>query len=139
MKVNAEEILRNNKLKNTKQRVMVLDEIAANDLAVSQPELEKKFGKDIDRVTLYRILSIYEDKGILHKILDHNGTANYAVCSSNCSSDKHQDEHLHFNCTNCSGIYCLNIAIPHVSMPKGFTANTINLIAYGICDRCNKK
>jgi Fur family ferric uptake transcriptional regulator len=137
-KTNPVDILREHDLKHTKQRVRVLEEIAMDSVAVSQPELEKKLGKEIDRVTLYRILSVYEDKGILHKIIDMNGTANYAVCNNACTEHHHHDEHVHFNCTNCLKIYCLEVNVPRVKMPEGFIANTVNSIAYGICKKCNK-
>lgn len=137
-KRNPVDILRENQLKNTRQRVRVLEEIAADKAAISQPDLEKKLGKEIDRVTLYRILNTYEDKGILHRIIDFNGTANYAICSSACTAHHHHDEHLHFNCTNCHKIYCLETKVPPINVPEGFTANTISLIAYGICDKCGK-
>ncbi|HKG05499.1 MAG TPA: transcriptional repressor [Pedobacter sp.] len=130
-------ILKAHDLKHTKQRVRVLQEIALDQSAVSQPELEKKLGKEIDRVTLYRILNTYEDKGILHRIMDLNGTANYAICSSSCTEHHHHDEHVHFNCTNCLKIYCLQISIPRIKMPEGFKANAISSIAYGICEKCN--
>ena len=67
MKINPVDVLKEHSLKHTKQRVRVLEEIALDTVAISQPELEKKLGKEIDRVTLYRILNIYEDKGILHR------------------------------------------------------------------------
>ncbi|MGY0040902.1 hypothetical protein [Pedobacter sp. NJ-S-72] len=70
MKIDPTSILKEHSLKHTKQRVRVLEEIALDTVAISQPELEKKLGKEIDRVTLYRILNIYEDKGILHRIMD---------------------------------------------------------------------
>ena len=129
-------ILKENDLKHTKQRVRVLEEIAMDTAAISQPELERKLGKEIDRVTLYRILNIYEDKGILHRVMDSNGTANYAICSAACTSGHHHDEHVHFNCNNCHKIYCLEVMVPALNMPKGFTAETLSLTAYGICDKC---
>jgi len=137
-KINPAEILKEHSLKHTKQRVRVLEEIAMDTVAISQPELEKKLGKEIDRVTLYRILNIYEDKGILHRIMDMNGTANYAICSSACSEEHHHDEHVHFNCTNCAKIYCLEVTVPKMAMPKGFKASTVNTTAYGICEKCSK-
>lgn len=133
------EILRQNQLKNTKQRVRVLEEITSDSTAISQPELEKKLGKEIDRVTLYRILNTYEDKGILHRIIDINGTANYAICSSACTAHHHHDEHVHFNCTNCSKIYCLETKVPRIDIPNGFETESLNLIAYGICKKCSSK
>jgi Fur family ferric uptake transcriptional regulator len=137
MRLDPVNILKEHDLKHTRQRVRVLEEIALDTVAISQPELEKKLGKEIDRVTLYRILNTYEDKGILHRIMDMNGTANYAICSSSCSEDHHHDEHVHFNCTTCSKIYCLEVVVPKLKMPKGFTAKTVNTTAYGTCEKCN--
>lgn len=136
-KIDPVNLLKEHSLKHTKQRVRVLEEIALDAVAISQPELEKKLGKEIDRVTLYRILNIYEDKGILHRIMDRNGTANYAICSSSCSEKHHYDEHVHFNCTQCSKIYCLEIAIPKIKMPDGFKAANLNTTAYGVCEKCS--
>ena len=137
MKIDAADILRTHELKNTKQRIRVLEEIALDSAAVSQPELEKKLGKEIDRVTLYRILNTYEDKGIVHRVIDMNGTANYAICSPSCTADHHHDEHVHFNCTNCLKIYCLNVDVPSVKMPAGYTASSLHFTTYGICEKCN--
>jgi len=137
MKIDPIHVLKDHDLKHTKQRVRVLEEIAMDSVAISQPELEKKLGKEIDRVTLYRILNAYEEKGILHKIMDMNGTTNYAICSPSCSVDHHHDEHVHFNCTNCLKIYCLDVMIPKIKMPEGFTASTVNTTAYGICEKCS--
>ncbi len=137
--INPTALLKENGLKHTRQRVRVLEEIALDTVAISQPELEKKLGKEIDRVTLYRILNIYQDKGILHRIMDMNGTANYAICSAACSEDHHHDDHVHFNCTSCLKIYCLEVKAPHLKMPHGFKAVTTNTTAYGICEKCNQQ
>ena len=139
MKIDPIHILKDHDLKHTKQRVRVLEEIAMDSVAISQPELEKKLGKEIDRVTLYRILNAYEDKGILHRIMDMNGTANYAICSSACSEDHHHDEHVHFNCNNCLRVYCLDeVKIPALKIEKGFKIDDMNLVVSGICKECNK-
>lgn len=136
-RINPVILLKENGLKHTRQRVRVLEEIALDSVAISQPELEKKLGKEIDRVTLYRILNIYQDKGILHRVMDMNGTANYAICSAACSQDHHHDDHVHFNCTSCFKIYCLEVKAPHLKMPGGFKAVSTNTTAYGICEKCN--
>lgn len=137
MAIDPVSLLKEHDLKNTKQRVRVLEEIALHTVAISQPELEKKLGREIDRVTLYRILNAYEEKGILHKIMDMQGTTNYAICSSSCSEEHHHDEHVHFNCTKCFKIYCLEVEVPRIKMPKGFTAKTVSSTAYGVCEKCN--
>ena len=130
-------VLTDNDIKHTKQRVRVLDEISMEVTAVSQPDLEKKLGKEIDRVTLYRILNLFEEKGILHRVIDRHGTANYAVCASNCSANHHHDNHVHFNCTMCQKIYCLPVELPALKLPAGFKMETLNTIVYGTCNNCS--
>lgn len=139
MNTAPKDILTANDLKQTKPRLLVLEQIIGRDAAVSQPDLEKKLGGEVDRVTLYRTLSTFEEKGILHKIIDGAGTANFAICHSNCTSHHHHDEHLHFNCTQCKKVYCLDIKIPSTTIPKNFTMESIQLMASGICENCNIK
>ncbi len=125
-------------LKKTRPRFSVLEVLKSRQAAISQPVLENMLGKDIDRVTLYRVLKTFEDKGIIHKVIDLHGTANYAMCNDNCSENDHHDEHVHFNCTVCFQVYCLdNFHIPEINMPDNFTAGSVNLIVYGMCANCN--
>jgi len=135
-----EELLEKHDLKKTKPRISVLEILNSRNTATSQPVLETILGKDINRVTLYRVLQTFEEKGIIHKIIDLNGTANYATCSTSCTEHGHNDEHVHFNCTVCFHVYCLdNFQLPKIIMPSGFTAGSVNLIVYGICESCNTK
>lgn len=133
-------LLEKNQLKKTSTRITVLQILKARNSAISQPDLEAMLGKDVDRVTLYRTLSTFEEKGIIHKVLNLNGTANYALCSSDCKEHEHHDEHLHFNCTNCLNVYCLDeLKIPAINLPNGYVSKSVNLIVYGLCKSCNKK
>lgn len=139
MKKDFEALLHTNQLKITKPRLNVLKLIADQEAATSQPMLEKVLGEEVDRVTLYRILKTFEEKGILHKVIDLNGTANYAICSSDCSSHAHHDEHFHFNCNKCHKVYCMDdFHLPAIELPKGFKAETLNLAINGICNHCNQ-
>ena len=130
-------VLRENKLKVTQPRLRVLELINAKTTAISQPELEKVVGNDIDRVTLYRILSSFEEKGLLHKVFDLNGTATYALCSVNCSVDHHHDQHVHFICSACNSVFCLDeISLPKINLPAGFTFQEMVINAIGLCNNC---
>lgn len=132
------DLLKSNGLKITQPRIKVLEMISSKDTAMSQPELEKKLGDQIDRVTLYRCLATFEEKGILHKIFDTNGTAAFALCSPSCNSDHHHDQHVHFICTQCNGIYCLDdIKLPKLSIPDGFQLQETGVNAMGICASCS--
>jgi Fur family ferric uptake transcriptional regulator len=138
--MNFEELLQQHDLKRTKARLSVLGILSSRKSAISQPDLEGILGSDIDRVTLYRVLKAFEEKGIIHKIIDLSGKANYAVCNDSCSEDEHHDDHVHLNCKLCSQVYCLDsLHIPGITLPDGFSADSINLIVYGTCSFCNKK
>ncbi|MGB3064952.1 Fur family transcriptional regulator [Sphingobacterium thalpophilum] len=133
------DILKRNNLKVTQPRLRVLEIISTKDSAISQPELEKLLGKDIDRVTLYRVLASFEEKGIIHKIFDLHGTATYAMCSTDCSEHDHHDQHVHFICRLCNSVYCLDdITLPKVSIPAGFSLEAIAVNALGVCNHCKK-
>ncbi|MFD2554396.1 Fur family transcriptional regulator [Sphingobacterium tabacisoli] len=132
------DLLRKNKLKITQPRLRVLEIISEKTSALSQPELEKIVGKDIDRVTLYRILGSFEEKGILHKVFDLNGTATYAICSTKCSAHHHHDQHIHFICSVCNSVYCLDeVSVPKINIPNNFSLHSIAINAVGLCDQCN--
>ncbi|TWR25879.1 transcriptional repressor [Mucilaginibacter pallidiroseus] len=134
-----EDLLDKHQLKKTAPRLRVLSMMYSKNTATSQPDLESVM-HDIDRVTLYRILNVFEEKGIIHKVFDLNGTANYAICHSNCGAHKHHDEHVHFNCTNCKNVYCLNeLTLPALNLPGGFKAEGFTLYASGLCSKCSKK
>ena len=133
-------LLRENGLKVTSPRLRVLDEIMHKKAAISQPDLEKIVGKDIDRVTLYRILSSFEEKGIVHKIFDLNGTATYAMCTSNCTENHHHDQHVHFICSVCNSVYCLDeVSLPKITLPSHFALHSLAINAVGLCANCQKE
>ncbi|KAA8485259.1 Fur family ferric uptake transcriptional regulator [Arcticibacter tournemirensis] len=133
-----DQLLEKHNLKKTTPRYSVLGILSSREMATSQPDLEEVLGKEIDRVTLYRILKTFEEKGIIHKIIDLNGTANYALCQSECKEHEHHDEHLHFNCTVCGKLFCLNgTHLPPINLPAGFKAKSVSLIVSGVCDKCS--
>jgi Fur family ferric uptake transcriptional regulator len=136
MRINVDEILRSHGLKSTRQRKEVLTALSKIDSALSQPDLEKKLKGKVDRVTLYRILSSFQERGIVHSILDQYGITNYATCSPSCSEGKHKDEHVHFNCSNCHRVFCLEIKTPKVKIPVEYSAENVTVIATGLCKKC---
>ncbi|SFC23120.1 Fur family transcriptional regulator, ferric uptake regulator [Parapedobacter composti] len=130
-------LLRRNKLKVTQPRLRVLHIISDKDTAISQPDLEKLLGNSVDRVTLYRVLATFEEKGILHKIFDLHGTATYALCSTACDEHHHHDEHVHFICSSCNSVYCLDdFKIPSINLPEGYQLHSVGVNAVGLCAHC---
>ena len=101
-------------------------------------DLEKMFKESYDRVTMYRTLKSFLDKGLIHKVLDDEGTPKYALCSTTqCTTHAHAHEHVHFKCETCGQTSCLDdIKVPSLTLPKGFQLKEMNLLLQGICASC---
>jgi len=67
-----EKILVNNKVKPTAMRMLVLQFLLKNKVAVSLTDVENYFEKS-DRTTLFRTLKTFAKKEIVHKIDDGTG------------------------------------------------------------------
>lgn len=135
---NLEEILKNNKVRPTAMRILVLQYLLKKDIAVSLTDIENYFD-NVDRTTLYRTLKTFVNQGIVHKIDDGTGVTKFALCEENCHCEVEKDLHVHFHCNKCEETICLpNNKIPTIEIPNNFVAEEINLVVKGICEKCNK-
>jgi Fur family ferric uptake transcriptional regulator len=108
-----------------------------SDRALSHADIETAVGKKYDRVTIYRALQAFLEKGLIHSIPSLENSPMYALCKDECCEGKHFDNHAHFICTDCGKTYCLDdVVIPNVKLPKGFVAVQRDLILNGKCGRC---
>lgn len=126
-------------LRNTQPRKRIIKAFLNSQTALSQSELERHFGSEIDRVTIYRTLKSFLEAGVLHRIPDADQTALYALCQTDeCQPETHHaHNHLHFKCTNCGETECLhNIRVPQLDIPAGYKIKELTLLAEGICPRC---
>ena len=131
-------ILKQHGMRLTESRKSILSVFVSQNKAIGQPELEKQLAH-FDRVTIYRSLNAFLEKGILHQVLDDMGATKYALCSEHCSEHEHQDEHIHFKCVACERLECISdIQIPVIKLPKGYTFQDANLLVRGICETCQK-
>jgi Fur family transcriptional regulator, ferric uptake regulator len=135
----AQELLEEYGLRKTGCRLEVLQRFLEQDFALSHADLERLMGESYDRVTIYRTLYSFEEKGLIHSINDVSGAIKFALCKTDtCSLQKHQDNHIHFNCTSCGQTYCLNeVHIPSMALPQGYTADRLHFSAEGTCKGCN--
>lgn len=136
MNASSERLLKSFRLRLTPTRQEVLHLFLKRDHALSHGDIEKEIKNDLDRVTVYRTLKTFLDKGLIHKVLDEGGMK-YALCSETCSTKEHHHNHVHFKCTQCEQTHCLDIEIPPVKLPKGYKADDVNLLIQGTCDRCS--
>jgi Fur family ferric uptake transcriptional regulator len=131
-----QEILQKQSLRKTPARQSVLAFFLKQKYAIAHSTLEKELSDSFDRVTLYRTLASFEEKGIIHKIMDDSGIVKYALCTS-CDAQHHHDEHVHFQCSICKNTYCLShTSITAPKLPEGFQLESIQLLVSGICPEC---
>jgi len=137
MEKNADDILKHRQLSVTDSRKKILNLFLHGNGALSHGDIEKKVGEKFDRVTIYRILQVFVDKGIIHSIPTADNSIQYALCRDECSSGHHHDNHVHFVCNHCGNTVCLeDIMVPAVKLPKGFTSSQVEMIVSGVCKDC---
>lgn len=131
------QILKESNLRSTSSRSKILGLFLNNPHALSYSDIEKEVAANYDRVTVYRTLKSFLDKGIIHKILDDKGGLKYGLCSDLCTNAKHQHDHVHFKCTHCGQTSCLDkVEIPNINLPHGYKVDEINLLIQGTCSNC---
>ncbi len=132
----VQQILKARNLRSTQSRKEILTYLLSNKYAVAHADVEKTLS-ELDRVTIYRTLSTFMEKGIIHQVSDDTGATKYAVCSHQCDSLGHHDEHVHFKCVKCEQIQCIDtVEIPDIDLPEGFRPLYSNYLIYGVCKEC---
>jgi len=139
MDLQIDEILRRNQLSLTGSRKKILELFLTNDGALAHGDIEKKTGEKFDRVTVYRTLQSFLEKGIIHTIPTADNSIRYALCHDNCSEGHHHDNHVHFLCSACGKTTCLaDVTIPEVKLPEGFRPEEFQMVVTGVCKECQQ-
>jgi Fur family ferric uptake transcriptional regulator len=137
MQVQIDNILKKNQLSVTGSRKKILELFLQSNGALAHGDIEKKTGEKFDRVTVYRTLQSFLDKGIIHTIPTVDNSIRYALCKDDCSEGIHHDNHVHFVCNQCSSTICLDhVTVPSVKLPSGFKAKEVQMVINGICKTC---
>ena len=134
----ASAVLRRKHLSITDSRKKILGLFLNHKDALAHADIERKAGEKFDRVTVYRTLQTFVDKGIVHTIPTADNAILYALCKD-CDEEHHHDDHVHFVCRNCNTTICLdNIVSPEINLPQGYSADDVQVVINGICKDCNK-
>jgi len=138
MEKRIDELLKQNQLSVTSGRRKILELFLHQEGALSHSDIEKKAGEKFDRVTVYRTLQIFLEKGLIHNIPTADNSIRYALCKDNCSGGHHQDDHVHFICNECGNTVCLEeVNVPAIKLPGGFVAEQVEMLVSGVCKSCN--
>lgn len=122
-------------LKQTKPRLGVIEAIRIADKPVDVSYLEKYLNKrkiQADQATIYRILTLFSEKGLIKKIELKEGKFRYEIAGN---------DHHHIICESCGKIEDISDCSlegleKNIAKKKGFSINSHSLEFYGICSNC---
>lgn len=123
-------------LQVTPARVAAMQLFESHDKPLDSQHVVDHLQKDlgIDRVTVFRILNAFLEKGLIRKLEFGEGKARYELNTS---------EHHHLVCQNCGTIEDIsdcNIAQleKDIKKKKGFLVKTHSLEFFGLCKDCQQ-
>lgn len=135
-----EDLLSAVELEVTGNRLRVLEVIGNNSYPLSAADIFQTLGRtgNINRVTVYRILDLLVDKGLVDRI-STGGRAFYYGLAPN---ENHQP-HPHFYCKRCGRMDCLtpdSLNVDSQGLWKTFPGriDKVEVRVDGICKNCLK-
>ncbi len=122
----------------TPMRLLVLEQFLSGSTgARGLSDLEQALPR-ADRITLYRTLRTFVERGLLHGVTDGSGATRYALCDEACSPAGHADVHPHFRCRRCGETVCLtSISVSAPTLPDGFVLEQAEFLLTGVCEGCH--
>lgn len=130
-------LLKEHNLRHTRGRATILQLFTENQNALTHADIETSLPENFDRVTIYRTLKSFVEKGLVHKIADMEGISKYALCNHSCSENEHDHNHVHFKCEQCGKTTCIDdVPIPSVVLPVGYSSSEMSLLVEGKCPDC---
>lgn len=131
-------LLRKSQLSITDSRRNILELFLQSESALAHHDIESGTKEKYDRVTVYRTLQTFMEKGIIHTIPTPDNSIKYALCKDNCEQGHHHDDHVHFMCTNCGITTCLEeVHVPDIKLPRGYKTRQTEVVVSGLCKDCS--
>lgn len=133
------ELLKQNDLKITKNRIAILEELNAKETPITAEEIFSSISKNSDEKyslsSVYRALNHFCEKSIIRKIAEIDGTTYFQL----------KNIHSHsLICTKCKKIIPINHCpitpiIDDIENKTKFIVTSHHLEIKGICEECMKK
>ena len=132
----AENRLRDAGLRATKHRICVLAKLLEEARPISHLEILNLLSEyKLDRVTVYRILAMIKDAGLVHQVQGTDGI--WRFCAHDEVGGKCPGGHPHLLCEVCGQMICLSDQkMPHFEVPQDFKVTHKQMLILGICAKC---
>lgn len=130
--MNNQNLLQEKGLKTTSARLAILNYLEKQNNPIDVFTIVGQLNKDADQATVYRILEILTQKGIISRLEFGEGKYRYEL---------QKDHHHHLICTNCGQIddipgEFLESFDEDVKEKKGFLVKRHTLEFFGLCPAC---
>jgi Fur family ferric uptake transcriptional regulator len=133
-------LLKAAKLKITGNRLQVLEVIGSNHYPLSASDIYHTLERNnvINRVTVYRILELLVDNGLIERLSTGGRAFHYGL-----APNPHHRPHAHFYCKKCGQMECLNpdsLTVDTRPLGKIFPGrmDKVEIRVDGICKNCLK-
>lgn len=110
-------------------KILVLDLIKQQKTAFRTADLIEKLETKVDKVTVYRALNQFYEKGLIKEILNTKKGRYFEQKGSS---------HGHFYCISCQKIECLKTPDLSLSL-KNKEITEVSLSVCGFCENCLKE
>ena len=137
---NYREMLDGMGLDSTSNRLRVLEVIGGNPSPMGAQEIFKTLSRTagINRVTVYRILDLLAEKGLVIRLSGLGRGLVYGL-----APNENHPPHPHFQCRSCGTLQCmqpasLNIDIRDVQRSFAGEITGVDIRVNGICGNCLK-
>lgn len=136
METKIKDLLKSHQLRSTSIRKRVLALFLETKYAIGKSNIEQAV-EEIDRITLYRTLRTFEQKGIIHEVIDGSGKMKYAIGSHECNEHLKHNNHAHFHCVECEKTICMqDVHLPELKIPVDFKVESTQVLLSGKCSEC---
>lgn len=118
--------------KRSKQREKVLSTVRSTKSHPTADWVFHEVRKDLPNIslaTVYRNLNLLAESGEINEVL----------CDGQLRFDANKDEHFHFICRSCKGIFDIDetrVTSPDFKLPRGYTVQDLRIDFYGTCPAC---
>jgi Fur family ferric uptake transcriptional regulator len=122
-------------------RVRVLEVIGGNPSPLTAQDIYTTLSRsfNINRVTVYRILDVLSEKGLVERLSGGGRSLVYGL-----APNEHHPAHPHFHCRSCGTLQCLqpgSLKVDLRGIERSFAGEIkgVEVRLDGICKNCLKK
>lgn len=148
----AQQIMTDIGLRPTKARIAVLNTLINSTTALSHTDILHALQgvKEIDRVTVYRVLDWLLENALIHKISSDDRAwkfqlnapkRNYRATDNVTKSELLNNHgHAHLQCQNCGTVLCIHELAAHIpqAILDTYQVANVEINLKGLCRDCQK-